>query len=226
MRVLVAEDEPKVQSFIKKALEEAGIVVDAASSVTDLLTCLKTTRYDVVLLDRLLRGKDSLTVLPKIRECAPHAKILVLSALAGVEEKVKGLTEGADDYLGKPFHVSELIARIKTLTRRSEQQKKTGSDNFIIYKDLKIDLVTQKVYRGEKKVDLTGKEFRLLCLLVKPPGQIHSKMHIIDQVWDLNHYPESNVVEVTIASLRVKLEKGMQPLIHSRRGVGYWLGEP
>lgn len=224
MKILLAEDEPKVRLFVKQALEEAGMTVDAVATEEDLLTSLKTSLYDAVVLDRLLRGHDTLDSLSRIRHSSPRTKVLILSALAEVEEKVRGLTDGADDYLGKPFHVSELIARLRSILRRQPQRGE--KDTLLAFEDLKIDLENQKVTRKGKKIDLTGKEFRLLSLLARQPGKVFSKMDLLDRVWDLNHFPESNVVEVTIASLRAKIDKGFSPLIQSRRGVGYWLGEP
>lgn len=225
MRILVVEDEKKVRNFITQALADAGMAADSISSIDEVVTAVKIASYDVIVLDRLLGGQDSLDVLADMRKANPRAKILVLSALSEVDEKVKGLSSGADDYLGKPFHVSELIARLRVLTRRSSAEEHSSKDTLIEYEDLKIDLETQRVFRGEKKIDLTGKEFKMLCLLAKHPGQIFSRTKILDEAWDLNHYPESNVVEVTIANLRGKLDRGLKPLIHSRRGAGYWLGE-
>jgi len=226
MKILVVEDEPKVRDFVKKALDDAGMVVDAVSTLSDLLTVLKTNSYDSVVLDRLLHGKDSLDYLPQIRAAAPQTKILVLSALSEVDEKVKGLNEGADDYLAKPFHVSELLARLRSLTRRAAAGTRAEKDTDLSYKDLKIDLATQRVLRGTNKIDLSAKEYRLLCTLARTPCKIFSKMELLDQVWEMNHFPESNVVEVTIAGLRAKVDKGYTPLIQSKRGAGYWLGEP
>jgi two-component system copper resistance phosphate regulon response regulator CusR len=224
MKVLVVEDEVKVRNFIQQALTGAGMVVDAVSTRSELLAALKTCPYDLLIMDRMVKGNDLVDSIPEIRKSSADLKILVLSALTEVEEKVKGLTEGADDYLGKPFHLSELIARIRTLTRREGQK---GKDTLVSYQDLKIDLETQRVLRGTKRIDLTAKEYRLLCLLIRHPGRIFSRMDLLDQVWDMNHYPESNVVEVTVASLRSKLDKEFKtPLIQSRRGAGYWLGEP
>lgn len=225
MKILVVEDEKKVSNFVVAALTQAGMTAEAVASVDDLLTALKTSQYDIIVLDRLLHGEDSVEHMDKIRAAAPRSKIIILSALSEVEDKVKGLTEGADDYLGKPFHVSELVARLRVLTRRTETGEKTAKDTLITYEDLKIDLETQRVTRQDKRIDLTSKEFKTLCLLARHPGQIFSKTKILDEAWDLNHYPESNVVEVTIANLRSKIDKDFSPIIHSRRGVGYWLGE-
>lgn len=225
MKILVVEDEKKVRNFITQALSDAGMAVDAVSGVEDMLVSLGTNEYDAIVLDRLLGGEDSLDSIAKIRQAAPKLKILILSALSEVGEKVEGLSEGADDYLGKPFHVSELIARLRALVRRDETASKSAKDTEIIYKDLKIDLETQRVFRGDKKIELTGKEFKTLCVLARHAGRIFSKSKLLDEVWDLNHFPESNVVEVTIANLRSKLDRGFAPLVHSRRGAGYWFGE-
>jgi two-component system copper resistance phosphate regulon response regulator CusR len=225
MKVIVVEDERKVRDFITQALAGAGMAAEAVSTVSDLLVALSTGTYDAVVLDRLLGGDDSIESLAGIRRAAPRAKVLVLSALSEVDERVRGLTEGADDYLGKPFHVSELIARLRALTRRGESVEKGAKDTLLIYDDLRVDLETQRVMRAGKRIDLTNKEFKTLCLLARHPGQIFSKAKILDEAWDLNHYPESNVVEVTIANLRSKVDKGSKSLIQSRRGVGYWLGE-
>ena len=225
MKILIVEDETKVANFIQQALEGASMTVDAVNTYSDCLTRLKIAQYDVLILDRLVGKVDLVNNLAKIKQEAPSSNILVLSALSDVDDKVEGLTEGADDYLAKPFHISELIARIRTLTRRPAT-KSTGKDTLLVFKDLKIDLETQRISRKEKRIDLTSKEYRLLCLLARHPGRVFSKMDLLDQVWDMNHFPESNVVEVTIASLRSKIDKDFDPLIHSRRGSGYWLGEP
>src|SRR4029078_11514149 len=151
----------------------------------------------------------------------PKIKIIFLSALAEVEDKVRGLTQGADDYLGKPFHVAELVARLHAIVRRNQNEDGATPANQIIFDDLKIDLDSQTVTRNAKRVDVTAKEFRILTLLSRHPGKIFSKAELLDRVWDMNHFPESNVVEVTVANLRGKLDKGVAPLIHSRRGQGY-----
>jgi len=225
MKILVVEDETKVRKFVREALEDCGMVVDEVSSFEDLMAVIQIFSYDAIILDRLLKGHDCIDSVTAIRKHSPETKIIVLSALAEADDKVKGLSEGADDYLGKPFHISELIARVRSLTRRSETSRWKNKDTIIEYKDLKIDLESQRVSRAGKRLDLTGKEFRTLCLLARKPGQIFSKFKILDEIWDMNHFPESNVVEVTIANLRSKIDKNFKPLIHSRRGVGYWLGD-
>ncbi len=226
MKILVVEDEKKVRTFITKALAEAGMVADEASSCADMLSLTQTSTYDVIVMDRLLEGIDAIEHVAAIRSARPETKVIVLSALSDVDEKVKGLTEGADDYMGKPFHVNELVARIRALGRRKDQAGKAEKDTQVTYGDLRIDMDRQRVWRGEVRIDLTKKEFQVLTLLARRPGTVFSKTSILDQVWDMNHYPESNIVEVVIANLRTKLDKGATPLIQSQRGVGYWLGEP
>lgn len=224
MKILVVEDEKKVQTFIKQALEQAGMVVDAASTVDDMNLMADTTEYDIIVLDRMLGREDSVKSIDSLCKKNPDVKILVLSALGDVDEKVKGLTEGADDYIAKPFHVSELVARVRALSRRRENGR-AMKDTMIEFGDLMIDLEKQRVSRGEKKIDLTKKEFQILTLLARRPGVVFSKANILDRVWDMNHFPESNIVEVTIANLRNKVDKGFEPLIQSQRGVGYWFRE-
>lgn len=224
MKILVVEDERKVRDFIRTALQQEGMVVDAVTSVPEMLAALSTSSYELIVMDRLLEGRDAIDSLPEIRRRHATVKILVLSALAEVENRVEGLTEGADDYLGKPFHVTELVARIRSLMRRGEGVEKR--DSLLVYEDLRIELETQRVSRAGRRIDLTGKEFRALSLLARHPNQVFSKMKLLDQVWDIDHNPGSNVVEVTIANLRAKVDRGSKPLIQNRRGVGYWLGGP
>lgn len=227
MRILIVEDEVKVRSFIRQSLEQAGFVVDDVTTMDDALMSMRTVPYDGVVLDRLLRRHDSLDEIGEVRKIAPNAKILILSALAEVDERVRGLNGGADDYLGKPFHVAELVARMRSLLRRDEHSGHDAKTTIIEYGKLRIDLETQRAYVEEKRIDLTGKEFRILCLLAGRPGKVFSKHDILDRVWDLNHYPESNVVEVVIANLRSKIDREVDcSIIHSKRGMGYWLGEP
>lgn len=226
MRVLVAEDEPKVSRFVKQALEDAGMVVDTTASLNELQAAVASNAYDVAVVDRLLKGGDALTTIPSLRQCRPDMGIIVLSALGEVTERVEGLSIGADDYLGKPFHVSELVARVQALGRRTKSGHGGAQSARITHDDLVIDPTCQRVSRRGEKMDLTGKEFRLLLFLARAPGHIRSKAVILDQVWDMDHHPESNVVEVTVANLRTKIDRGRKPLIHSRRGVGYWFGEP
>ncbi|MBX7148688.1 response regulator transcription factor [bacterium] len=223
MKIIAVEDEAKVLNFIQKSLSQGDITVDPAKNIDELYGSLLSAKYDVIILDRLLNGVDSLTHIAEIRKKAPESKILILSALSDVDEKVKGLSGGADDYLAKPFHVQELLARIRALTRRAGD---TPQNNSLTFEDINVQLDTQRVSRSGKKVDLTAKEYKLLTFLMKKPNRIFSKAELINQVWELNFYPESNIVEVVVNHLRNKIDKGFEKtLLHSRRGTGYWIGE-
>ncbi|EKD41406.1 MAG: hypothetical protein ACD_73C00729G0003 [uncultured bacterium] len=224
MKVLIVEDETKVLNFVKNGLSSAEMSVDAVKSIDEMFSNMMSIQYDVIVLDRLLNGVDSVRYIADVRKKSPSTKIIILSALSDVEDKVAGLTQGADDYLGKPFNMTELIARIRSLTRRSEGD---ANSNLISYEDLVIKLDSQRVEREGKKLDLTAKEYKLLVLLAKNPNKIYSKSQLLDHVWELQYYPESNVVEVVINHLRGKLDKEFsKPLLQSRRGTGYWIGTP
>lgn len=224
MKVLIVEDEKKVQNFLKKGLVTAGFTAETASSIDELFKFLSADKFDALVLDRLLGGTDAIKYIGKIREQAPDTRIVVLSALSDVDEKVQGLSIGADDYLGKPFHIPELIARLKAVCRRAETAGKPES-TILKLEDLTIYLDSQRVERAAQRLDLTAKEYKLLVFLVKRTGKTFSKADILTQVWELQHHPESNVVEVVVNRLRNKVDKGFNPpLIHSRRGEGYWAG--
>lgn len=220
MKVLVLEDEKKLATFVKCALSEAGMLVDVVMSLSECEACIKTSRYDVLVLDRLIKDDDAISFIPLVKQNLPDIKIIILSALSKLDSRVEGLTSGADDYLGKPFHVSELVARVKALSRRGSSK---GNAFDIVYKDLTLDLEKQKAYRSTKEIELTKKEFLILSLLAKRPQVVFSRSQILDEAWDFNHYPESNIVEVTISKLRKKIDQNFPQLIQSKRGVGYWL---
>lgn len=224
MKVLVIEDEVKVLNFVKMGLTSAEFTVDTARDLDEAFSNMLSVNYDVIVLDRLLKGVDSIKHIPKIKKKLPNTKIIILSALSEVDDKVDGLTIGADDYLTKPFHISELIARIRSLGRRKDEL--LSKDNIMKYKDLVIKLDSQRVERGGKKIELSSKEYKLLLKLMRRPNRIFSKTELINDVWELDFYPESNVVEVVINHLRNKLDRGFdKEFIHSRRGVGYWFGD-
>ena len=224
MKILLAEDEKKVQVFITKGLENAEFSVDAVSTLDELFANLLTISYDIIILDRLLKGRDALKYIPHIKEKNPNCKILILSAMSEVDEKVAGLEGGADDYMAKPFHLNELLARIRVMSRKNTAVP--TRDNILLYEDLKIKLDSQKVERAGKHIELTPKEYKLLVTLLKKPNRIFSKMEIINEVWEIQYFPESNVVEVFMNHLRSKINKGFaSALIHSKRGAGYWLGD-
>lgn len=223
LHILVLEDEPKVLRFIQKALEQSDMTVEAISRIEDLEPYLARTPFDVAILDRLIGGRDSLPLIRKIRQLCPRTRILVLSALGSVDDRVSGLEFGADDYLAKPFHVAELVARIRTLTRRFTEEGHAGDS--IGYEDISLKLDTQQALRGEKTIELTSKEFKILALFLRNPQKIFSRAELLDRVWGLNADPGSNVVEVTINRLRAKIDMpNTAPLVHTKRGSGYWFG--
>ncbi len=220
IKVCVAEDEQRVRVFIKKGLEQQGMSVDAFESLDEVQAALATQAYDVLVLDRLLKTEDSVFTIPMLRKKFPRQRILVLSALSDVAQRIQGLEFGADDYLGKPFHMEELITRVKTLARRHDEQSKAG--NLIEILDIQIDLTTQKVNRAGKSVDLTPKELKLLIVLASAPHKLFTRPELLSRAWDMNFDPESNVVDVSIGRLRRKINlEGLKPVIHSRRGLGY-----
>ncbi|MDB5039039.1 MAG: response regulator [Bacteriovoracaceae bacterium] len=224
LNILVVEDEPKVQRFIRQALEQSGMTVETLESLDDLDSHLERTKFDVLILDRLVGKRDSLSLLSRIKKIHLSLKVLVLSALGEVEDRVSGLELGADDYLPKPFHVSELIARVRNISRRNTESEK--SDTLLQYLDLEIRFDTQEVKRSGKVLSLTAKEFKLLTLMARWPKKIFSRSDLLDRVWGLNLDPGTNVVEVTLNRLRTKVDEGNAiSLIHTRRGSGYWFGE-
>ncbi|MFH1262724.1 MAG: response regulator transcription factor [Pseudomonadota bacterium] len=224
IHVFVVEDEPKVQKFVRKALEAAGMQVESTDNLDELEPFLIRVPFDVIVLDRLLGRRDSLPMVPEIKRICPEAKVLFLSALGDLDQRVSGLEIGADDYLAKPFHVTELVARVRALARRPSAEE--GGENLLRFGDLEIRMDTQEVRRGGRAVPLTAKEFKLLTLLARKPRKVFSREELLDRVWGVNADPGSNVVEVTVTRLRSKLDEGgSKPLIHTKRGSGYWFGE-
>lgn len=219
MRVLLVEDEKNVAAFIKKGLEEEFYSVDIAEDGSDGLLMAMSNDYDLIILDIMLPGMNGIEVCKKIRERDRRVPILMLTAVDSVESKVLGLESGADDYLTKPFAFSELLARIKALLRRvPDTVSELSIDN------LKMELLTRRVYRGSKEITLTPKEFSLLEYLLRNSGRVLSRTQIIENVWGYNFDPGSNVVDVHIKFLREKIDSGFKrKLIHTVRGAGYIL---
>lgn len=224
-KVLVLEDEPRVRDFIRKALEQAGMSVHTAANLGQLETYLAQDSFDVFVLDRLIHTTDIIHAIPELKRSSPQSRIIVLSALHSLGQKVEGFELGADDYLGKPFHVDELVARVRSLARRNSMIE-SGSTKLIQVKDLTIDLQSHRVIRDGKVLELTFKEFRMLVALASEPTKLFSRMELLQMVWGLNFDPESNVVDVLIGRLRRKLNTpGLEPLIQPKRGIGYCLIE-
>jgi DNA-binding response OmpR family regulator len=221
MRILVVEDDVKVASFIQRGLEEEGYAVDVLHTGEEAGAHAHTVDYDCVVLDLMLPGRSGLQVLRDIRARRPELPVLMLTAKTSMEDKVVGLDSGADDYMGKPFALAELTARIRALLRRGAPR-----ETKLRVADLELDTIRRKVSRGGKSVDLKPKEFALLEFLMRNAERPVTRSLIIEHVWDIHFDSISNVVEVHINSLRNKIDRGNPvPLIHTVRGVGYMLAE-
>lgn len=221
MRILVVEDQPKLGDYLKQGLSEAGFTVDLARDGTDGLHLALTEAYDLAVLDVVLPGMDGWQVLQALRKSGKDMPILFLTAKDAVDDRVKGLELGADDYLVKPFAFSELLARVRTVLRRGG---KSRDPDLLHVADLELDLLRRRANRAGKRIDLTNKEFALLELLLKRQGEVLPRSLIASQVWDMNFDSDSNVIEVAIRRLRSKIDDGFEvKLIHTVRGMGYVL---
>jgi two-component system copper resistance phosphate regulon response regulator CusR len=221
MRILVIEDEPKTGDYVKQGLTEAGFVVDLARDGTDGLHQALSEAYDLAVLDVMLPGMDGWQVLQAIRRSGKELPVLFLTAMDAVDDRVKGLELGADDYLVKPFAFSELLARVRTLLRRGGKAKES---EVLRAADLELDLIRRRASRAGTKIDLTAKEFALLELLLRRQGEVLPRSLIASQVWDMNFDSDTNVIEVAIRRLRAKVDEGFElKLIHTVRGMGYVL---
>ena len=223
MRILVIEDDKDVASFIRNGLTQAGCNVDHAANGKDGLFLATTEKYDALVVDRMLPGVDGLTVIRTLRASANSTPVLILSALGEVDDRVKGLKAGGDDYLVKPFAFSELLARLEALARRA----KSGSDSApttLRAGDLEMDLLRREVRRADKAIDLQPREFQLLEFLLRHAGQVVTRTMLLEGVWDYHFDPQTNVIDVHISRLRSKIDKGFdRPLLHTVRGAGYRL---
>lgn len=220
MRILVVEDEPSAGDYLRKGLTESGFVVDLARTGVDGLHMAAESEYDIVVLDVMLPGMDGWSVLKNLRERKKNVPVIFLTARDDVHDRVKGLELGADDYLVKPFAFAELVARIRTLLRRGTSRE----PDSIQIADLTIDLLKRRVARGLQRIDLTPKDFALLHLLARRPGEILSRSFIASQVWDMNFDSDTNVVDVAVRRLRAKVDDPFEhKLIHTVRGMGYVL---
>ncbi len=219
MRVLVIEDDQETANFLKRALKEAGHVADHAADGQTGLELARTGTYDVLIVDRMLPKCDGLVVIGTLRAEDIGTPTLILSALGDVDDRVKGLRAGGDDYLTKPYAFSELLARIEALARRTSPEE--GSTRFVVG-DLVLDRLSHKVTRGTEPLILQPREFRLLEYLMKHAGQVVTRTMLLENVWDYQFDPQTNVIDVHISRLRSKIDKNFEtPLLHTVRGAGY-----
>lgn len=224
MKILIVEDEPKTGEYLRQGLHEAGFVVDLAQTGIDGLHLAEQGDYELVILDVMLPGMNGWEVLKTMRQRGLDMPAMFLTARDQVEDRVKGLELGADDYLVKPFSFAELLARTRTILRRG----RSGSEITVLkVADLELDLLRRRVTRSGKRIDLTAKEFGLLELLMRRQGEVLPRSLIASQVWDMNFDSDTNVIEVAMRRLRVKIDEGQEvKLIQTVRGMGYVLEEP
>lgn len=220
MKILIVEDEKKVSDFVRKGLQEEGYVADVVHNGEDGLSMAADGVYDLVILDIYLPKMDGLTVLKKLREKKINTPVLLLTVRATIEDKVLGLNSGADDYLTKPFAFQELLARVRALLRRRVEVNSAE----IRVGDLVLDPVRRSAIRGDRRIELTAKEFSLLEFMMRNPERVLTRTAIINHVWNYDFDSETNVVDVYVNYLRKKVDSGEEPkLIHTIRGVGYVL---
>ncbi len=222
LKILIVEDDAQVSHFIQKGLREEGHAVDVSANGEDGGFLAEVNDYDLIILDVMLPKKNGVSVCRELREHGVNTPVLMLTARDSVEDRVRGLDAGADDYLVKPFAFEELVARVRALLRRRSDSKSP----ILRIADLELNPISRAVTRGGKPVRLTTKEYALLEYMLRNPGKVLSRTLIGEHVWDMNFDPESNVIDVYVSHLRAKVDKGHdKPLIHTMRGQGYMLSE-
>lgn len=220
MRILIIEDETKTAAFLSKGLTESGFFVETEGNGEQGLLLALSKSYDLIILDVMLPGRDGWSILSTLRHTGYTSPVLFLTARDEVQNRVKGLELGADDYLIKPFAFSELLARVRLLLRRAPYRQ----NETLQIADLELDFPRQKATRNGNRINLTAKEFALLCLLMRRSGEFLSRTLIAEQVWDINFDSDTNIIDVAIRRLRVKVDDPFEKkLIHTIRGVGYVL---
>jgi two-component system OmpR family response regulator len=223
VRILVIEDDKEVASFIRSGLTQAGCNVDHAANGKDGLFLATTEDYDALVVDRMLPGVDGLTVIRTLRASGNTTPVLILSALGEVDDRVKGLKAGGDDYLVKPFAFSELLARLEALSRRFQNSAEAPA-TVLRAGDLEMDLLRREVRRAGQAIELQPREFQLLEFLLRHAGQVVTRTMLLEGVWDYHFDPQTNVIDVHISRLRSKIDRGFdKPLLHTVRGAGYRL---
>ncbi|CAN5668449.1 response regulator transcription factor [soil metagenome] len=223
MRILLIEDDRDTAAYLTKGLREGGYAIEHASEGRDGLFLATSEDFDLLIVDRMLPGLNGLAVIEALRAQGNKVPVLILSALAQIDDRVRGLRAGGDDYLTKPYAFSELLARVEALLRRGHSAAPTTKLGFA---DLEMDLLTRTVTRAGRRIDLQAREFRLLEYLLRHAGQVVTRTMLLDGVWDYHFDPQTNVIDVHISRLRQKIDKGFAaPLLHTIRGAGYSLRE-
>jgi two-component system, OmpR family, response regulator len=220
MKLLVIEDDREAAAYIAKGLSESGYVVDLAPDGRTGLFMASSGNYDALIIDRMLPGMDGLALLTALRAAEIRTPVLILSALGAVDDRVKGLRAGGDDYLAKPFAFAELLARIEALLRRGSSA--STQPTRLKVGDLEMDLLTRNVTRGGREIELLPREFHLLEFLMRRAGQVVTRTMLLENVWDYHFDPQTNVIDVHMSRLRSKIDKGYaRSLLHTVRGAGY-----
>ena len=224
MRILVIEDDAEASAYLAKALREAGHAVDCAADGLDGYAMAREGGHDVLVVDRMLPRMDGLSVIGSLRAQGVATPTLILSALGQVDDRVKGLRAGGDDYLAKPYAFAELLARVEILARRGGRHN--GEETKYRVGDLELDRLSHRVTRGGEEVALQPREFRLLEFLMRNAGKVVTRTMLLENVWDYHFDPQTNVIDVHVSRLRGKIDKGFEtPLLHTIRGVGYMVRE-
>lgn len=223
MRILIIEDDAEVAEFLRKGLSEHGHAVEHAGDGKQGLLLAGTGEFDVIVLDRMLPELDGLSVLKRLRSAEVTTPVLILSALGDVDKRVEGLRAGGDDYLTKPFSFSELLARVEVLQRRQSSAAEPEATTLTVG-DLTLDLLARSATRAGQRIDLQPREYRLLEYLMRHAGQVVTRTMLLEQVWDYNFDPQTNVIDVHISRLRGKIDRNFDtPLLHTVRGAGYMI---
>ncbi len=222
MEILLVEDDSSVADFIREGLAAAGYKVHWSADGESGLEVASQGQFDVMIVDRMLPGLDGLSLVKQLRAAGKQTPVLILSALGEVDDRIKGLHSGADDYLGKPFSFEELKARVEVLSRRGNAD---GAQTTLQVEDLQMDLLSQRVARGDKTIQLQPREYKLLEYMMRHAGQVVTRAMLLEQVWGYHFDPQTNVIDVHISRLRQKIDRDFEvPLLTTVRGAGYCLG--